>query len=278
MAQGLLTRVRRRVGIKSHREEGKKKREGDWKSPCYFDLKPIIVPLVHAYITAIAATTVHQWTILFIGTAQGKVLKISMDKDRKTSCLVFLYQFSNRGSVFYKMLIDPAQKLYVYAAAKNEFIDNRITPLNVVVDVWGSGPAGTPGSTRRGTIPLLDHENAATLVCVGVTGPEHRSSTLLGSVATARGYSEDQGALECSTSTTTGSAAREGSRYTQSAHVALLPHQEVPPEDRHGAPGAHYKSATSLHWMSQSREEEDRVWEERRRGGRSTGRVKERRD
>ncbi|MBN3291028.1 PLXC1 protein, partial [Polypterus senegalus] len=91
------------------------------KSPCYFDLKPIIVPLVHAYITAIAATTVHQWTILFIGTAQGKVLKISMDKDRKTSCLVFLYQFSNRGSVFYKMLIDPAQKLYVYAAAKNEF-------------------------------------------------------------------------------------------------------------------------------------------------------------
>ncbi|XP_061107155.1 plexin-C1 isoform X2 [Conger conger] len=59
---------------------------------------------------------VSSWTMFFIGTADGQLIKISMDKGMKPTCPIVLYRSNDERPVHSKMILDPVDKKHIYLA------------------------------------------------------------------------------------------------------------------------------------------------------------------
>ncbi|XP_072566138.1 plexin-C1 isoform X2 [Paramormyrops kingsleyae] len=84
------------------------------------DLKPEAVVFTHPSMTLVAALSFESWVVLFVGTANGQLIKIALDGNLKPTCPRVLYQSDDDVPVFYKMLLDPEDKKRIYMAIGNQ--------------------------------------------------------------------------------------------------------------------------------------------------------------
>ncbi|XP_061109180.1 plexin-C1-like isoform X1 [Conger conger] len=63
---------------------------------------------------------VSSWMMFFIGTADGQLIKISMDKGMKPTCPIVLYRSNDEHPVHSKMILDPVDKKHIYLALGNQ--------------------------------------------------------------------------------------------------------------------------------------------------------------
>ncbi|XP_035281895.1 plexin-C1 isoform X2 [Anguilla anguilla] len=82
-----------------------------------------VAPLaVYKYrsMTSVATVTASSWLVFFIGTADGQLIKISMDKAMKPTCPIVLYKSGDDRPVHSKMILDPVDKKHIYLALGNQ--------------------------------------------------------------------------------------------------------------------------------------------------------------
>ncbi|XP_035281900.1 plexin-C1-like isoform X3 [Anguilla anguilla] len=82
-----------------------------------------VAPLaVYKYrlMTSVATVTASSWLVFFIGTADGQLIKISMDKAMKPTCPIVLYKSDDDRPVHSKMILDPIDKKHIYLALGNQ--------------------------------------------------------------------------------------------------------------------------------------------------------------
>ncbi|KAG5846057.1 hypothetical protein ANANG_G00145690 [Anguilla anguilla] len=70
--------------------------------------------------TSVATVTASSWLVFFIGTADGQLIKISMDKAMKPTCPIVLYKSDEDHPVHSKMILDPVDKKHIYLALGNQ--------------------------------------------------------------------------------------------------------------------------------------------------------------
>ncbi|KAJ8261796.1 hypothetical protein GJAV_G00158500 [Gymnothorax javanicus] len=74
----------------------------------------------HRSMTSVATVTVDSWLVLFIGTADGQLIQISMDKAMKTTCPIVLHETDDDRPVHPRMILDPISKMHLYLALGNQ--------------------------------------------------------------------------------------------------------------------------------------------------------------
>ncbi|KAK3558276.1 hypothetical protein QTP86_013929 [Hemibagrus guttatus] len=85
---------------------------------------PLAVVFKHNSMTSVVAQMNGSWIVLYIGTANGQLLKILLDKDYRSTCAKVLYRSDDDRMVFPKMYFDPVDSSYIYIALGNQI--NRV--------------------------------------------------------------------------------------------------------------------------------------------------------
>nr|XP_061809456.1 plexin-C1-like [Nerophis lumbriciformis] len=78
-------------------------------------LKPLKVLFKQTSMTSVLATTQGSWMVFFIGTADGQLIKLSVDEKYQIACPTMLYRTNDDRKVFPRMHLDLDGK-HVYAA------------------------------------------------------------------------------------------------------------------------------------------------------------------
>ncbi|TSK13569.1 Plexin-C1 [Bagarius yarrelli] len=81
---------------------------------------PLAVVFKHSSMTSVAAKRKGSWTVLYIGTANGQLLKLVLDTEFRSSCAKVLYRSDDDTMVFPKMYFDPVDPNYIYMALRNQ--------------------------------------------------------------------------------------------------------------------------------------------------------------
>ncbi|XP_054911469.1 plexin-C1-like [Poeciliopsis prolifica] len=84
------------------------------------NLKPKVVLLKHNDMTCVLVTKQKAWMVFFIGTADGLLLKLVVDRNFKPSCPEVLYRESEKRKVFPKIHLDQVDQNHVYLQFKNK--------------------------------------------------------------------------------------------------------------------------------------------------------------
>ncbi|XP_053341774.1 plexin-C1 [Clarias gariepinus] len=82
--------------------------------------KPLAVVFKHNSMTSVAAKRKGSWTGIYIGTANGQLIKFVLDTDYKSGCPKVLYRADDDRMVFPKILFDPVDHNYIYIALRNQ--------------------------------------------------------------------------------------------------------------------------------------------------------------
>ncbi|XP_036432602.1 plexin-C1 isoform X2 [Colossoma macropomum] len=83
-------------------------------------LSPRAVVLKHSSMSSVAAEKKGSWIELYIGTANGQLMKIVLDKALNSGCLTVLYKSDDDRMVFPRMHFDPVDHKYIYIALGNQ--------------------------------------------------------------------------------------------------------------------------------------------------------------
>ncbi|KAL6473651.1 hypothetical protein MHYP_G00172120 [Metynnis hypsauchen] len=83
-------------------------------------LRPHTVVLKHSSMSSVAAEKKGSWIELYIGTANGQLMKIVLDKALNSGCVTVLYKSIDDRMVFPRMHVDPVDHKYIYIASKNQ--------------------------------------------------------------------------------------------------------------------------------------------------------------
>ncbi|XP_036431230.1 plexin-C1-like [Colossoma macropomum] len=83
-------------------------------------LSPRAVVLKHSSMSSVAAEKRGSWTELYIGTANGQLMKIVLDKAFNSGCVTLLYSSDDGRMVFPRMHFDPVDHTYIYIALRNQ--------------------------------------------------------------------------------------------------------------------------------------------------------------
>ncbi|XP_062860127.1 plexin-C1-like [Trichomycterus rosablanca] len=73
----------------------------------------------HNSMTAVAAEKKESWTVLYIGTANGQLMKLVLDGAYRTDCATVLYKSNDDMVVFPRMYFKPGNHEYIYIALQN---------------------------------------------------------------------------------------------------------------------------------------------------------------
>ncbi|XP_068132904.1 plexin-C1 [Hyperolius riggenbachi] len=74
----------------------------------------------HGDLSAVYAMEVQKSVILFLGTGNGQLLKVTLDSNYSASCSEVLYEFQQEAPVFRTMHLDPIDNNYLYVATVTE--------------------------------------------------------------------------------------------------------------------------------------------------------------
>ncbi|XP_015248304.1 PREDICTED: plexin-C1-like [Cyprinodon variegatus] len=69
---------------------------------------------------SVLAVRLNSWMVFFIGTTDGQLIKLAVDKNYQSSCPKILYRTSGDNRVFPKIHLDPVDKKHVYVPFKNQ--------------------------------------------------------------------------------------------------------------------------------------------------------------
>ncbi|KAI4903090.1 hypothetical protein NFI96_025625, partial [Prochilodus magdalenae] len=83
-------------------------------------LSPLAVVFRHSSMSSVAAEKRGSWIVLYIGTANGELMKIVLDKAFNAGCPTVLYRSDDDRMVFPRMLFDPVDHQYIYIALRNQ--------------------------------------------------------------------------------------------------------------------------------------------------------------
>ncbi|KAL6473650.1 hypothetical protein MHYP_G00172110 [Metynnis hypsauchen] len=83
-------------------------------------LRPRAVVLKHSSMSSVAAEKKGSWIELYIGTANGQLMKIVLDKALNSGCVMVLYKSDDDRMVFPRMHFDPVDHKYIYIALRNQ--------------------------------------------------------------------------------------------------------------------------------------------------------------
>ncbi|XP_066522968.1 plexin-C1 [Hoplias malabaricus] len=84
----------------------------------------------HRSMTAVVAEQKGSWIMFYIGTANGQLMKIVLDK-ALSSCATMLYRSDDDRMVFPRMYFDPVDRQYIYIALKNQIRRVSVTQCNM---------------------------------------------------------------------------------------------------------------------------------------------------
>ncbi|KAJ8373373.1 hypothetical protein AAFF_G00265610 [Aldrovandia affinis] len=99
-------------------------------------IKPKSVVYKYQSMTSVATVTVGSWLVFFIGTADGQLIKVSVDKAMNPTCPIVLYESDKDRPVHSKMILDPVDEKHIYLVLGNQMI--RMT----VAQCWRHGTVG----------------------------------------------------------------------------------------------------------------------------------------
>ncbi|XP_045555769.1 plexin-C1 isoform X5 [Salmo salar] len=86
------------------------------------DLQPEAVVFQYSSMTSVLAVRHNSWLVFFIGTGDGQLIKLAVDKAYKPACPRVLYKSDDDRRVFPKMHLDPVDRKHVYMALKNQMM------------------------------------------------------------------------------------------------------------------------------------------------------------
>ncbi|PWA20031.1 hypothetical protein CCH79_00016058 [Gambusia affinis] len=84
------------------------------------NLKPKVVLLNHNDMTSVLVMKKKAWMVFFIGTADGLLMKLAVDRKFKPTCPEILYRDSEKRKVFPKIHLDQVDQNHVYLQLKNK--------------------------------------------------------------------------------------------------------------------------------------------------------------
>ncbi|KAK9525497.1 hypothetical protein VZT92_016195 [Zoarces viviparus] len=104
-------------------------------------LKPKAVLFRQKYMTSVLAVRQKAWVVFFIGTGDGQLIKLAVDKNYHPTCPRVLYRANDDRQVFPKMLLDQVDLKHVYMPLQNQMkrvpVSDCSTYTNVQ-DYWSA--------------------------------------------------------------------------------------------------------------------------------------------
>ncbi|XP_030210859.1 plexin-C1 isoform X3 [Gadus morhua] len=85
-------------------------------------LRPLRVLLKHPYMTSVLAVKLNNWLIVFIGTGDGQLLKLTVDAKLQAQCLSVIWKAPDDRRVFPKMHLDPVGRKHVFVAVRDKLM------------------------------------------------------------------------------------------------------------------------------------------------------------
>ncbi|XP_037701978.1 plexin-C1 isoform X1 [Choloepus didactylus] len=76
--------------------------------------------LIHSDLTSVYGTVVMNRTVLFLGTGDGQLLKVTLGENLASNCPEVIYEIKEETPVFYKLVPDPVKNIYIYLTAGKE--------------------------------------------------------------------------------------------------------------------------------------------------------------
>ncbi|KAM9403255.1 plexin-C1-like isoform 2-T2 [Salvelinus alpinus] len=86
------------------------------------ELQPEAVVFKYSSMTSVLAVRHNSWLVFFIGTGDGQLIKLAVDKAYKPACPRVLYKSDDDRRVFPKMHLDPVDRKHVYMALRNQLM------------------------------------------------------------------------------------------------------------------------------------------------------------
>ncbi|KAF4080936.1 hypothetical protein AMELA_G00155160 [Ameiurus melas] len=81
---------------------------------------PLAVVFKHNSMTSVAGKSKGSWTVLYIATANGQLIKLVLDPDCRSGCAKVLYRSDDDWMVFPRMYFDPVDHNYIYITLRNQ--------------------------------------------------------------------------------------------------------------------------------------------------------------
>ncbi|XP_059904564.1 plexin-C1-like [Gadus macrocephalus] len=85
-------------------------------------LRPMRVLLKHPYMTSVLVVKLNNWLIVFIGTGDGQLLKLTVDATLQAQCLSVIWKAPDDRRVFPKMHLDPVGRKHVFVAVRDKLM------------------------------------------------------------------------------------------------------------------------------------------------------------
>ncbi|XP_040886352.1 plexin-C1 isoform X2 [Toxotes jaculatrix] len=104
-------------------------------------LRPKAVLLRQNDMTSVLAVRQRAWMVFFIGTGDGQLIKLAVDKDYHTTCPMVLYRASDDHKVFPKISLDQVDRKHVYVPFQNEMKRVPVSTCSIytnVQDCWSA--------------------------------------------------------------------------------------------------------------------------------------------
>ncbi|XP_016135479.1 plexin-C1-like [Sinocyclocheilus grahami] len=84
------------------------------------ELQPLSVVFKYSSMSAVAATSIESWIVLFIGTSDGQLIKLMLDEKFTPGCPIVLYKSDDERAVLPRMHFDPVDFKHIYIALKKQ--------------------------------------------------------------------------------------------------------------------------------------------------------------
>ncbi|XP_076008825.1 plexin-C1-like isoform X2 [Genypterus blacodes] len=96
--------------------------EPDADEPKAKDLWPKVVLSRQSSMTSVLVVRQKAWMVFFIGTGEGQLIKLAVDKAYQTLCPRVIYKASDDRQVFPKMHLDEVDRKHVYVVLRSQMI------------------------------------------------------------------------------------------------------------------------------------------------------------
>ncbi|XP_070784822.1 plexin-C1 [Enoplosus armatus] len=107
-------------------------------------LKPQTVLFRQNYMTSVLAVRQKAWMVFFIGTGDGQLIKLAVDKNYYTACPRVLYRANDDRQVLPKILLDQMDRKHVYVPFRNQMQRVPVSKCSTYTNVHDCWSAQDP--------------------------------------------------------------------------------------------------------------------------------------
>ncbi|XP_039647716.1 plexin-C1-like [Perca fluviatilis] len=122
-------------------------------------LKPTAVLFRQKSMTSVLAVRHKAWMVFFIGTGDGQLIKLAVDKNYHTTCPRVLYRATDDRRVFPKMHLDQVDLKHVYLPFRNQMKRVPVSKCSTSTNVQDCWSAQDPYCVWCGTIKSCTFED-----------------------------------------------------------------------------------------------------------------------